>query len=94
MAERTAAKKQRNFARADQIRNELAEKAWSLRIQKTGCAGSGSEQHSRQEQSSPRLSTACETASEVTMEANEAQELQEHAEHGSKSRRCGRWPLP
>jgi cysteinyl-tRNA synthetase len=36
MAERTAAKKQRNFARADQIRNELAEKGIVIEDSKDG----------------------------------------------------------
>ena len=36
VAERTAAKKQRNFARADQIRNELAEKGIILEDSKDG----------------------------------------------------------
>jgi cysteinyl-tRNA synthetase len=36
VAERTAAKKARNFARADQIRNELAEKGVILEDAKDG----------------------------------------------------------
>ena len=36
IAERTLAKKQRNFARADQIRNELAEKGVILEDSKDG----------------------------------------------------------
>jgi cysteinyl-tRNA synthetase len=36
VAERTAAKKARNFARADQIRNELAEKGVILEDSKDG----------------------------------------------------------
>jgi cysteinyl-tRNA synthetase len=36
VAERTEAKKQRNFARADQIRNELAEKGVVLEDSKDG----------------------------------------------------------
>ncbi len=36
VAERTLAKKQRNFARADQIRNELAEKGVVLEDSKDG----------------------------------------------------------
>jgi cysteinyl-tRNA synthetase len=36
VAERTLAKKQRNFARADQIRNELAEKGIILEDSKDG----------------------------------------------------------
>ena len=36
VAERTLAKKQRNFARADQIRNELAEKGVVLEDSKEG----------------------------------------------------------
>ena len=36
VAERTQAKKQRNFARADQIRNELAEKGVILEDSKDG----------------------------------------------------------
>ena len=36
VAERTAAKKQRNFARADQIRNELAEKGVVIEDSKDG----------------------------------------------------------
>ncbi len=36
VAERTAAKKARNFARADQIRNELAEKGVVLEDSKDG----------------------------------------------------------
>jgi cysteinyl-tRNA synthetase len=36
VAERTAAKKQRNFARADQIRNELAEKGIVIEDSKDG----------------------------------------------------------
>ncbi len=36
VAERTAAKKARNFARADQIRNELAEKGVMLEDSKDG----------------------------------------------------------
>ena len=47
VAERTQAKKQRNFARADQIRNELAEKGVVIEDSKDGCAGSGSNVHQR-----------------------------------------------
>ncbi len=36
VAERTPAKKQRNFARADQIRNELAEKGIVIEDSKDG----------------------------------------------------------
>jgi cysteinyl-tRNA synthetase len=36
LAERTLAKKQRNFARADQIRNELAEKGIVIEDSKDG----------------------------------------------------------
>jgi cysteinyl-tRNA synthetase len=36
VAERTAAKRQRNFARADQIRNQLAEKGIILEDSKDG----------------------------------------------------------
>jgi cysteinyl-tRNA synthetase len=36
VAERTLAKKQRNFARADQIRNELAEKGVVIEDSKDG----------------------------------------------------------
>ena len=36
VAERTLAKKQRNFARADQIRNELAEKGIVIEDSKDG----------------------------------------------------------
>ena len=36
VAERTTAKKQRNFARADQIRNELAEKGVAIEDSKDG----------------------------------------------------------
>ena len=42
VAERTLAKKQRNFARADQIRNQLAEKESSLKTPRTAYAGSES----------------------------------------------------